>query len=313
MKKKKLSFVVPCYNSEKTIGFVLQEINEVISSNPLFKYEVIAIDDNSQDKTLKILKTIAKKTKVLKVLSLRKNSGKHCAMMAGLRHAKGEIIIEIDDDLQSPVPQLWELIRPIVNNECDFVTAKYIKTEQPIFKKTGSFLNFIMTCLLLEKPSRIKFENFSAMKPSLCKEIIKYTAPFPYFEGLVLNATDKIKCIPMNQRKRGDDTKSGFTLQKNLHLFLNGLTGFSVKPLHIASIVGILLSFTGFIFLIIILVNKVLNKGVPEGYTSIVAAIFLIGGMSMLLLGIIGEYIGRIYLCINNKPQYVIGEKINTR
>ncbi len=308
---KLLSFVIPCYRSEKTIEKVVDEIKTTVSKKSDYDYEIIAVNDYSPDNVYEVLCRLAAQDKKIKVVNFARNMGKHSAVMAGYAVAKGEIIINLDDDYQCPTYELWRLIEPIEADLCDVATAKYRVKKEVWYKRIGSDINLKMTECLLDKPANLRMENFSAMKKFVCDEIIKYVHPYPYIEGLVYRVTKRVCEVPMEQRNRADDNASGFTIGISIGLLLNGLTAFSVKPLRVASICGVLFAATGFIFGIVMVIRKILNPDILMGYSSLMAVMLFSMGLIMLMLGIIGEYIGRIYICMNASPQYVIKDTIN--
>ena len=167
-----------------------------------------------------------------------------------------------------------------------------------------------MAHILIDKPRNLQLSNFSAMKKFIIDEILNYNNPYPYIDGLVLRATQNIANVPMEDRERAYG-KSGYTLKKLIKQILNGFTAFSVKPLRVATVTGILFSILGLIYVAYIIVNKILNPQVATGWSSVMAALLIIGGIILFMLGMIGEYVGRIYISINNSPQYVIREKYN--
>lgn len=307
---KKLSFVIPCYGSEKTIEFVVNEIVETVAQKPEYDYEIIAIHDCSPDNVLSVLKNLAEKNSKLKIIDFAKNFGKHAGVLAGFKYATGDYIIGLDDDGQCPVDHLWELLAPIINGENDYSMAGYSKVKQSVFKNIGSSLNSFMSQILLKKPKDLYFSNFYAMKSFIAKEMIKYNNPYPYLEGLTLRTTRSFAVVPMEERERFEG-QGNFTLSKSIDLLMNGFTAFSVKPLRISTIMGVLCAFLGFLYGIIVVVRKLIDPSISMGYSSTMAAILFIGGAIMLMLGLIGEYIGRIYISINNSPQYVIREIVD--
>lgn len=308
---KKISFVIPCYGSEKTIEFVINEIVEVVEEKANeYDYEIIAINDCSPDNVLSVLIRLANSSKKIKVIDFAKNFGKHAGVLAGFKFASGDYIVGLDDDGQCPVNHLWELLEPIINNKSDYSMAGYNKVKQSVFKNIGSTINSLMSHILLKKPKNLYFSNFYAMKKYIAKEMIRYNNPYPYLEGLTLRTTDSFAIVPMEERERYEGN-GNFTLHKSISLWLNGFTAFSVKPLRISSIIGILCSFIGFIFGLAVIIKKLINPLIVIGYSSIMATLLFVGGIIMLMLGLIGEYIGRIYISINNSPQYVIKDIIN--
>ena len=311
MNKNLISFVIPCYRSEKTIAQVINEIIETVALRPSFDYEIIAVNDCSPDGVYSVLAGIAAENQKIKVIDLAKNMGKHAAVLAGYSVARGEYVVDLDDDFQSPGYELWRLMEPLLGDECDYVTAKYSRKRQSILKNLGSDFNLAVSTVMLEKQKALRFENFSAMKYFVSREIVKYKNPYPYLEGLVLRVTRRIATVEMEERERGDDRETGFTLKKSVSLLVNGLTAFSVKPLRVASLLGVAFALCGFALGFVTILNKLANPSVPAGYSSIMAVVLFSSGTVMLLLGVIGEYVGRIYICLNDSPQYVIRETIN--
>jgi glycosyltransferase involved in cell wall biosynthesis len=305
----KFSFVIPCYGSELTISDVISEIAQKMGEKSSFDYEIIAINDCSPDAVLGILKETAQKNPRVKVIDLSKNGGKHAAMMAGYSMATGDIIVNLDDDGQCPIDRLWDLIEPL-NSGFDIVIAKYFVKKQSAFKNFGSRINALMAQYLIGKPKALYLSNFSAMKRFVLEEIKKYDKPYPYMDGLMLRTTSKICNVKMEERERSAGV-GHYTFVKSLKLWLNGFTAFSVKPLRISSVLGAVCAFSGFVFGLITVFNKLMHPETLMGYSSLMAVLLFVGGMIMMMLGMIGEYVGRIYISINNSPQYVIRETIN--
>lgn len=312
MHKTKLSFVIACYRSENTIVSVIEEIRGVIASKSGYEFEVIAVNDCSPDAVLNVLSNYAlmPQNREVKVIDLAKNVGKHAALMAGFAYATGDIVIGLDDDGQCPVDKLWDLLEPLQNEDYDISIAKYSQKKQTLVKNIGSKANDMMTCFLLGKPKDLQLSNFFACKNFVCREMLKYQNPYPYVDGLFLRTTSRIKNVAMEERARMSGT-SGYTFIRSLKLWLNGFTAFSVKPLRIATAFGMLVSIIGVLVVIYTVIRKLFHPEVLAGYSSMMAAILLVGGIIMMLLGMIGEYVGRIYISINNSPQYVIRKTFN--
>lgn len=309
-KLNKISFVIPCYGSENTIEFVINEIIENVEKRKEFDYEIITVNDASPDKVIDVLKKIADKNSRVKVLDLAKNFGKHSAVMAGFSVVSGDYIVCLDDDGQCPMDRLWDLLDPILEDKTDYTMADYAKKKQSGFKNFGSAINSFMSRVLINKPKNLNFTNFKAMKRYIVDEMLRYDNPYPYIEGLTLRTTRNIVTVPMEERERYAGV-GNFNFRKSMSLWMNGFTAFSVKPLRIATVVGLICAFIGFVFGIIVVARKIFNPAVAMGYSSTMAVILFIGGMIMLMLGLIGEYIGRIYISLNNSPQYVVREKVN--
>jgi len=308
MNNKKLSFVIPCYGSEKTISSVIGEIVETVIDNNT--YEIICVNDCSPDGVHKVLKDLAENNKNIKVLNLAKNFGQHNALMAGYRHVTGDIIVSLDDDGQTPARDCYKLINAL-NDDIDVIYARYSEKKHSLFKNFGSKMATWMGRALIEVPVNLYLSSYFVCKRYVIDEIIKYENPYSYICGLIVRATKKIRNVDIEHRAR-EVGSTGYTFSKLLSLWLNGFTAFSVKPLRIATILGLICSLFGFIYGAWIVIEKLFtNSATPMGYSSMMAATLFIGGMIMLMLGLIGEYIGRIYISINNAPQYVIREKFN--
>ncbi|MBO4926894.1 MAG: glycosyltransferase [Clostridiales bacterium] len=301
----KISFVIPCYRSEKTIRDVYNEILSTVKAKEEYSYEVVAVNDCSPDQVLDVLLDIAGQDKQFIVIDCAKNMGKHAALMAGFRHSSGDIVVCLDDDGQCPLDHLWELIEPL-NNGYDVSMAQYGRKKQSNFKNIGSYGNELMMRWMLGKPKNFQFANFAAFKKFVVEEMCRYTNAYSYVNGLVLRSTIKYTNVPMEERCRAAGT-GGYTFSKSLKLWINGMTAFSVRPLRIATGMGIFSFIAGLVFGILALF------GICPFLFAIYFIIFLLAGMMMLLIGLIGEYIGRTYMCINNEPQYVIRQVWNYR
>ena len=305
----KVSFVIPCYRSEKTIERVYEEIIHVIKQREGILYEIIAVNDCSPDKVLSVLIALASKDSNFKVIDCAKNMGKHAALMAGFRYTTGDYVVCVDDDYQCPVDRLWDLLSPL-DEGYDVSMAQYGKKKQSKFKNFGSRMNDWMMTYMIGKPKDFQFANFSAMKAFVDKEIIKYDNPYSYVNGLILRSTNKIVNVKMEERSRLEGT-GGYTFKKSIALWINGFTAFSIIPVRIATYMGLIFSLFGFILGIIMIVRKFVSPFLGLGNGLVIAVIVFVGGILMVLMGILGEYVGRIYISINNSPQYVIRDTWN--
>lgn len=305
-----ISFVIPCYKSEDCVVNVLEEIKTVMAAMPACSFEVVAVNDNSPDNVFQVLENYGKRNQFLRIVDLAFNCGKHAAVMAGYSIVKGDIIVNLDDDGQCPLDSLNLLLEPLKGN-FDIAIAQYGVKKQSLFKNFGSFVNSCMVSYLLSKPKTLELSNFSALKRFIVREITKYKNPYPYLDGLFLRSTSKIVNVPMTQRKRING-KGNYSFRKSVSLFLNGFTAFSVKPLRVASFLGIVISLIGFISGTLVVVRKLINADIAIGYSSIMSVLLFLNGVVMLMLGMLGEYIGRMYISMNNLPQYVISRIIQS-
>ena len=235
---------------------------------------------------------------------------KPSALMAGLNYVTGDYVVFLDDDGQCPMDHVFELMKPL-DEGFDASMARYPKKKQSGFKNFGSWLNSVMAMAMINKPRDLQVSNFVAVKRFVVDEIIKYNLPYPYFSGLLLRTTSKVTNVEMEERSRKIGT-STFTFAKLLGVWMNGLTAFSIKPLRLASLIGTIYALMGFLYGTYTIIYKILNPAVPKGYSSTIAVIMFTCGIMMLMLGLIGEYLGRIYICINKSPQFVVRESVNT-
>lgn len=304
----KISVVIPCYNSEKTIKTVVDEIIETVSAKSGYDYEIILVNDCSPDNVYGVITELASENSKIKGLDLARNFGQHSAIMAGFHYITGDIAVCLDDDGQTPACEMFKLIEKL--DSYDLVFAEYSEKKHSAFRNFGSKINDAMAQWLIEKPKGLKIMSYFACKRYVIEEVKNYDNPYPYISGLLLRATKRVTNVKINHRERLVG-QSGYTIKKLMLLWLNGFTAFSVKPLRIATLAGVITAVLGFIYGIYIVVNKLIHPLTPLGYSSTMAVLLFIGGMIMIILGLIGEYIGRIYISINNAPQYVIRRSVN--
>jgi undecaprenyl-phosphate 4-deoxy-4-formamido-L-arabinose transferase len=309
--KKLISFVIPCYRSEQTIGRVVMEINKTMKALTQYTYEIVLVNDASPDNTFEAIRALCGQQKNICAVNLAKNFGQHAALMAGFSYVKGDIVVCLDDDGQTPADEVGKLLDAIEEG-ADVVYARYGHKQHSGFRNFGSKVNELMTRVMLGKPKDLYLSSYFAAKRFVVEEMLRYQNPYPYVIGLVLRSTKKIVNVDVTHREREIGT-SGYTVGKLLALWFNGFTAFSVKPLRIATVLGTLSACAGFLYGIYTIIKKFVNPDVVVGFSALMAATVFFGGLILLMLGIIGEYIGRIYISLNNSPQYVIRESIDER
>lgn len=309
MKYKKISFVIPCYRSENTVSSVIDEIDDVMKTRNGYTYEIVLVNDCSPDNVWEVIKNIANTRNDVKAISFVKNFGQHSALLAGYGVIDGDYVISLDDDGQSPVDEVFKLVDKLEEGY-DVVYAKYYELKESLWRRFGSWVSDKMTEILIQKPKEVKGSSYYIMRNYIAKEMIRYKNPYSFVGGLVYRTTKNIANVMVNHRDRIEGT-SGYSFGKLLKLWLNGFTAFSVTPLRFSSLVGVICAFIGFVFGIVTVVRKIVIPEISVGWSSTVAIMLFIGGLIMLMLGMIGEYLGRIYISINNSPQYVIKETIN--
>lgn len=306
-KCEKISFVIPCYNSTNTIDTVVQEIKEVMRSDmSRYDYEIVLVNDGSPDGTTydAILKVVGKE-KYIKGINLARNFGQPSAVMAALNHTTGDYVVCGDDDGQTPFDELPKLFEKIEEGY-DLVEAKYaVREKRSLFRRLGTLMNEGMATWLIAKPKGLELTTYWAVKRFVVDQMIEYPNSYPYLGGLMLRATQNACNVDVTHRKRLSGS-SGYSLTKMVELWLNGFTSFSVKPLRLMSIIGVLVAAIGFIYGIAIIVSKILNPMVSAGYSSIMSVNLFMFGVLFFFIGLIGEYVGRIYISLNKAPQFVV-------
>lgn len=306
---QKLSFVLPCYGSQKTIKAVVEEIEAIVNTKPEYDYEIILVNDNSPDDVWLVINELVKEKDKITGINLAKNFGQHAALMAGYSHCTGDIVISLDDDGQSPADEVFSLIEKI-NEGYDVVYGFYPEIKQSKFRVFGSLVNEKMIESMVGKPKGLKATSYYAAKKFIIDEMCRYKNSYPYVGGLVFRSTKNVTAVPVKHRERLEGN-SGYTIRKLLKLWVNGFTAFSEKPLRIATFLGALCACMGFVYGLFVVIRKIVVPSIQTGYSSLMVVLLFVGGIIMLLLGIIGEYVGRIYISINNSPQYVVREVIS--
>ncbi len=305
---EKLSFVIPCYGSETTIEIVVNEIRETLKQRPEYDYEIILVNDCSPDRVWPRIRALALADSHITGIDLAKNFGQHAALMAGYRHCTGDLIISLDDDGQTPACELFTLVDKMKEG-WDVVYASYAHKMHSGFRNFGTWMNERMTESLIGKPKGLRVTSYFIMRRFIADEILRYENAYPYIEGLIFRATRNIANVPVTHHERMVG-ESGYTFSKLLALWFNGFTAFSVKPLRIATFCGSACACIGFLYGIYVVIRKLVDSSIEMGWSSIIASIFFLGGLILIMLGMIGEYIGRIYISINNAPQYTIRQVV---
>jgi len=307
--KIRISIVIPVYRGEQSIGRLVDEL--VLSLGSRYHLEIVLVNDNSPDKSAAVCESLFEKyPDTVKFYSLAKNVGEHNAVMAGLNHTTGDYMVIMDDDFQNPISEVIKLADYAAQNENDYdvIYTYYKKKHHNFFRNLGSRLNDKMANIMLKKPKNLYLSSFKVLNRFIVEEIIKYDLPYPYIDGLILRTTDKIGKIQVEHHKR-EAGKSGYTITKLVRLWLNMFTSFSILPLRASFIAGMIITIIGSIFGIYTVLEKFSNPNMPTGYASLVVVVLIFAGIQLASLGVIGEYIGRIFLSFNKKPQFTIRKR----
>jgi len=303
----KVSIVIPVYNSETTIGPLVDKL--VSELTPMFETEIILVNDNSKDRSDKVCCAIYEQHRnIVKYYQLARNVGEHNAVMAGLNQMTGDYAVIMDDDFQNPVSEVIKLINFARDNEYDVVYTWYEKKQHSFFRNMGSAFNNRVANIMLKKPKDLYLSSFKIINRFLVNEITKYDLPYPYIDGLILRTTSNIGKIQVAHEKRSTG-HSNYTLVKLVRLWMNMFTNFSVLPLRIAIIIGFLFALLGVALGIYTVIERINNPGIPLGYSALMVAISVFSGIQLMAIGMLGEYLGRMFLSQNKKPQYSIRKR----
>lgn len=303
-----ISFVIPCYRSSQTLPGVIQEIKDTMKTLKNYEYEIVLVNDSSPDDTFCVITGLCRENDNITGINLARNFGQHAALMAGFHYVKGDVVVCLDDDGQTPACEVGGLLAGIEEG-ADVVYAKYNHKHHSGFRNFGSHVNEVMTRIMLGKPKDLYVSSYFAAKRFVVDEMIRYEYAYPYVIGLVLRTTKNIVNVEIDHRDR-QAGESGYTLKKLLGLWFNGFTAFSVKPLRVATVTGTICALCGFAYGIYTIIKKIFIQP-PDlviGFSALMSVIVFMGGMLMLMLGLVGEYMGRMYVSMNNSPQYVIRE-----
>ncbi|MBR0400307.1 MAG: glycosyltransferase [Mogibacterium sp.] len=307
----KYSVVIPCYNSSHTISDVVSLTADEFGRLGIDDFEFILVDDYSPDggATMEVLRGLAASRPYVTVVELARNTGQHNAVMAGLAYAAGDLIITMDDDMQTHPSQLGKLLEAAKDH--DVVYGYYPEKHHSAFRNFGSWVNFMTVRILIGKPRDLKTSSYCVMKRYVRDNMVEYHAQYSHLQGLILRivSPDKIASVPIEHFDRAYGT-SNYTLKKLIGLWSN-IAGFSIVPLQITKRCGIAISMIGIIGTIILLIQKIVHPAVVLGWTSMIVAIFFFSGILLFTIGMVGEYVGRMFLAMGNYPQYVV-RKVHT-
>lgn len=304
----KVTIAIPCYRSSKTIFIVVDQIVSKFNEMGKYNYEIILINDCSPDNTFDVIRELCQQNSNIIGIDLSRNWGQAAARMACFQSINSDCLIFMDDDGQHPIEYLPQLIQKIEEGY-DLVCADFSEKQTKKIDMITSSISSKIFELSGKRPKGAVSSSYFAINKMCIESLKKYQSPFPSIFGYLYQIAGRITSIKVKQNKRLVG-KSGYNFSKRFKVWLNGMINFSIFPLRLASFLGMIFSIIGFVLGIIIFIQKLLNPNVVVGYTSIITIMLFIGGLLMIMLGLIGEYIGRIYLTISNQPQVEIREII---
>lgn len=298
-----LSVVIPLYRSEESIERVVAELAALPIEGGL---EIVLVNDCSPDNTLAACRRIMESCPVpVTVASHARNFGEHNAVLTGLRHTRGRWVVTMDDDGQNPPSEVPKLLAAAQAGGHDVVFGDYAIKEHAAWRNLGSRFTNAVAGWLLDKPKGLYLSSFRCLSRFIVDEIVRYEGPYPYIDGLILQSTRAVTAIEVDHKARAEG-ESGYNMRRLVRLWLNMFTSFSVAPLRAATLLGLALGALGVLGVLGVVYLYLTDQGPAFGWGSIMAALLVFSGAQLVMLGVIGEYLGRAYLTANRRPQSVV-------
>ena len=304
-----LSFVIPLYRSAETIGAVVREIEALEIEGG---HEIVLVNDGSGDATGEVCRGLVRDAKVpVTLVEHARNYGEHNAVLTGWRHARGAHIVNLDDDGQNPPAEAVRLWRRAKETGLDVVFGHYAEKQHSAWRNFGSWFTNRMTDWALDKPPGFYLSSFRCVTAFVAREVAAHTGPYPYLDGLILQVTQRIGSIEVRHETRKAGT-STYTMRRLMRLWLSAWVNFSVLPLRVATVLGLGMAAAGLVAFGWVVYLRVTNQGPDFGWGSLMAALLVFSGTQLVLLGLIGEYIGRMFIAVNQRPQAVVREVVRS-
>jgi len=301
----KLSICIPVYNGARTIAALVDECIGELAAH--YELEFVLVNDYSRDDSDAVCKGLATRHPFVKYISLRKNFSEHNAVMCAFNYARGDYAVVIDDDFQNPPSEIRSLVEE-ARKGYDVVYSRYAEKRHGAFRNLGSRFNNLVANWLLDKPAELYLSSFKVINAHIMQRLIRYQGPSPYIDGLILRETRNITSVLVEHHARREG-QSNYTLAKLLSLWLNMFINFSIKPLRLFALFGLVVTLFSFVAAVAFIIQKLLDPGLEMGWTSIMVSILFFSGVQIIFLGLIGEYVGKHYLHSNGTPQWVVKEE----
>jgi undecaprenyl-phosphate 4-deoxy-4-formamido-L-arabinose transferase len=298
-----LSFVIPLYYSAETIGPLVKQIEQLEVEGG---HELVLVNDGSRDATAGICRELLRDARIpITFVNHARNYGEHNAVLTGYRHARGAYVVNLDDDGQNPPTEALKLWQHAKQEGLDAVYGHYVEKEHSAFRNFGSWLTNRITDWVLDKPKGFYLSSFRCVSAFVAREVAAHEGPYPYIDGLILQVTQNIGAVSVQHAERTAG-ESGYTFRRLLRLWLSTFVNFSVMPLRLATLLGLLMAAGGLLGLAVIFYLHYTNRGPDYGWGSLMGALLVFSGTQLVMLGLIGEYIGRMFLTVNRRPQSVV-------
>lgn len=303
----KISIVIPVYNGARTVGRLVDDLIKKLRYSDI---EIVLVNDGSPDNSDSVCRDVLARHKgKITYIVLARNFGEHNAVLAGLNHVHGDYTIIIDDDFQNPPEEIEKLVQKAVEGCYDVVYSYYERKRHSFVRNLGSRFNDFVASYLLDKPKGLYLSSFKCLNRFIVREIIKYKGPYPYIDGIILRSTQRIGRVLVRHDYRQDGS-SGYTFRKLVRLWTNMFVNFSIYPLRVSMMLGFIFSCLGGVAILFMIADRIMHPDIVQGFTSIMVAILMFSGIQLIMLGLMGEYIGKLFMTNNQTPQFVEREVI---
>lgn len=304
----KLSIIIPVYNGADTIGPLVEEISREQAGRHELEF-VLVNDCSPRDNSAEVCERLAAQDARVIFLDLSRNFGEHNAVMAGLNYCTGDAAVIMDDDFQNPPSEIAVMVEKLAEGY-DVVYARYDKKAHSGFRNMGSWFNNLVASILLRKPMGLYLSSFKAVSRFLINELVHCRNPYPYIDGLIFRVTRKYATVICQHQPRNKGA-SGYTIFKLVSLWLNMFTSISILPLRVAMFLGFGMALCGFLAAAGFVIEKLLNPAISVGWASLMTAVLVISGVQLLAIGMVGEYVGRLFMKASGLQQYVVRRTVN--
>lgn len=298
-----LSFVIPLYYSAGTIVPLVREIEALSVEGG---HELVLVNDGSRDRTAAICRELMRNARIpITFVNHARNYGEHNAVLTGYRHARGSYIVNLDDDGQNPPAEALRLWQHAVREGIEVVYGHYADKRHSMWRNAGSWFTNRVTDWVLDKPAGFYLSSFRCVSAFVAKEVARYEGPYPYIDGLILQVTQEIGAIEVHHAARTAG-QSGYDLRRLIRLWTSTLVNFSIMPLRLATLLGLITAVGGLGGLALVFYMRLTNQGPDYGWGTLMGALLVFSGTQLVMLGLIGEYIGRMFLTVSGRPQAIV-------
>ncbi|MCL1829966.1 MAG: glycosyltransferase family 2 protein [Oscillospiraceae bacterium] len=305
-----VTVAIPCYRSTDTIETVVESVKQAILNREGNDYQFVLVNDCSPDDTFEAIRRLAEKDEKITGVSLSRNCGQEAATLAALPYVRGDVVVFMDDDGQHPADEIYSLIDKL-GEGYDLVYGRFNLKHHNAYKRMVSRIHGFISELNGTKVKGVTLSSYFALSAFAAKQLVNYRSPFVSRGGYLMSVTTKVTNVDITKHLDRIAGSSGYTLSKMLSMFLSSFTNFTMKPIRVSTTIGAVIAITGFLYGLFLIIQKIFRPDVQVGFTSIMAVMLFLGGMIILVLGLLGEYIGRTYMTVSSMPQYIVREELN--